>query len=160
VGDELAWTRWPDDLRPEGAPVYARNELAIAAPAEAVWAHLVAAESWPSFYANAKDVTIAGDAGPDLALGTVFRWKTFGVRVETRVEVCEPCTALAWRGDQRIGRGFHTWLLAPTPTGCVVVTEEVQRGIVPSAARWYLRRGLRRWHQKWLEGLAQRAVAS
>jgi hypothetical protein len=154
------WTRWPDDLGPGGAPVYTCNELAIDAPAEAVWAHLIAAEQWPAFYANARDVSVGGDAAPLLALGTVFRWKTFGLRVETRVEVFEPPFALAWRGDRRIGRGFHTWLLTPTATGCRVVTEEVQRGVVPSAARWYLRRGLRTWHQRWLEGLRDRACAA
>jgi uncharacterized protein YndB with AHSA1/START domain len=149
------WNRWPDDLGPDRSPVYTCNELEIEATPEAVWAHLIDAEAWPKFYANARDVRVDG-AGALLAPGTVFTWKTFGLRVKTRVEVFEPPTALAWRGDQRIGRGMHTWTLEPTGSGCRVVTEEAQGGALPSIGRWYIRGALLRWHQRWLEGLSER----
>jgi hypothetical protein len=88
----------------------------------------------------------------------VFTWTTFGIRVRTRVEVFEAGRALAWRGDQRIGHGMHTWSLEPIGSRCRVVTEEVQRGFLPSLGRWYIRAGLRKWHQRWLEGLRDRAA--
>jgi len=153
------WTRWPDDLQPAHCPVFTCNELEIAASPDAVWAHLIAAEAWPQFYANAKDVKVEGAGAPLLGPGTVFTWKTFGIRVRTRVEVFEPGRALAWRGDQRAGHGFHTWTLEPIGSGCRVVTEEVQRGFLPSVGRWYIRGGLRKWHQRWLEGLRDRSTS-
>lgn len=148
---------WPDDLRPEGAPVFTTNRLDIAAPPAAVWPHLVRASAWPEFYGNASDVRFAPGAGPELAPGTTWSWRTFGLRVTTRVIAFEPERFLAWRGDAVYGRGVHTWTLLPTEGGCTVVTEEVQRGFVPSLLRWYLRPGLLRWHERWLEGLARRA---
>lgn len=153
------WTRWPDDLQPARCPVVACNELMIEASPEAVWAHLIAAPAWPEFYANAREVAIEGGASV-LGPGAVFTWKTFGISVRTRVEVFEPGRALAWRGDQRLGHGMHTWAIEPMGARCLVVTEEVQRGFLPSLGRWYIRRGLRTWHQRWLEGLRDRACGT
>jgi hypothetical protein len=38
-------------------------------------------------------------------------------------------------------------------TGCRVITEECQNGIVPKLAWWYLRPMLERGHQNWIESL-------
>lgn len=150
---------WPADLRPEGAPAYTWNDLEIRADMARVWAHLIRARDWSQFYANCADLRFENADGPDLALGTRFRWRTFGVRVRTTVEVFEPPRCLAWRGDEVYGRGFHAWVLQPTTEGCRVITEEVQRGLLPWVGRWYLRAGLLKWHQRWLTGLAARAEA-
>lgn len=150
------WDRWPGDLGP-GAPVYTVNELDIPAPLEAVWDALIDAERWPSSYDNARDVVV--DGGGPLRPGARFAWTTLGVRVHTTVEVFEPCGALGWRGDTWYGRGLHTRLLVPTASGCRVVTEEAQAGLVPSIGRLVLRRQLLHWHQRWLEGLARAASA-
>jgi hypothetical protein len=112
-----SFSAWPPELRPEGAPVYTRNELAIAAPREAVWRHLIRAAAWPEFYANSRDVRFEKGDGPDLAAGSVFSWRTFGIRVRTRVIAFEPPGVLAWRGDVFYGRGMHTWLLVPRDAG-------------------------------------------
>jgi hypothetical protein len=88
-----------------------------------------------------------------------FTWTTFNVRVDTTVVECVPSERLAWRGKTVGGTGYHGWVIERTAAGCRVVTEETQRGIVPSLARWYLRRGLLTQHQRWLEGLARAAVA-
>ena len=149
---------WPADLRPEGAPVYSWNEIETATDAERVWAHLIRAREWPRYYPNCADVVFENADGPDLALGTRFTWRTFGLRVRTTVEIFDPPRCLAWRGDEVYGHGFHAWVLEPTPRGCRVITEEVQRGAVPWIARWYLRPALLKWHQRWLEGLVERAA--
>ncbi len=151
---------WPEDLSPEGAPVVSYNALEIAAPVERVWAVLVRAVAWPSLYANCKDLQIEGHPGPDLGPGVFFTWRTFGLRVRTQVTAWEPERFLAWRGDTWYGRGYHLWRLEPTQQGCRLVTEEVQRGLVPWLGRLYLRPALHSWHQRWLEGLAARATAS
>lgn len=152
----LPLSPWPADLRPEGAPVWSRNELVIEASPEAVWSVLLRAGDWPSYYANARDVMIEGGA-QELSADAVFTWRTFGIGVQTQVTAFEPARVLAWRGDSWLGRGFHTWLFEPVPEGCRLVTEEVQRGWLPWVARAYLRPGLLRWHQRWLEGLADQA---
>ncbi len=148
-------TRWPDGSGPNGAPVYTYNELDVAAPPERVWAWLVRVTAWPSYYDNASNVRFVDGGGPDLALGTRFTWTTFNVTVDTTVTECEPHARLAWRGKTVGGGGYHGWVLLPSASGCRVVTEETQRGIVPSLGRWFLRRGLLTQHQRWLEGLAR-----
>jgi hypothetical protein len=146
-------TRWPAGCDPDGAPVYTFNEITIVAPPERVWAWLARASAWPSYYDNASNVRFVDGGGPDLSLGSRFTWKTFNVSVDTTVTECVVPTRLAWRGKTFGGGGYHGWVIEPAPSGCRVVTEETQRGIVPSVGRWFLRAGLLKQHQRWLEGL-------
>ena len=121
--------RWPAGMEPEGAPVYAYNELEMESVPEAVWAWLVRATLWPTWYSNARRVRIEGE-GQDLAKGLSFSWVTFGVPVKTRIEEWEPNERLAWSGEGLGFRGYHGWVIERTDTGCKVVTEETQRGAV------------------------------
>ncbi len=57
-------------------------------------------------------------------------------------------------------KGCHLWVLEPIDSGCRLVTEEVQRGLLPSIGRVYLRHGLHTWHDRWLAGIAERAGRS
>jgi hypothetical protein len=152
-------TRWPDEFRPDRAPVYSFNEIDVAAPPARVCAWLVRAADWPSYYANASNVRFVDRGGPDLALGSTITWRTFGVTVRTTVVEFEPHERLAWRGFLAGGAGYHAWVITPSGTGSHVVTEETQRGIVPSLGRLFLRGGLHTWHQRWLEGLKRVAEA-
>jgi uncharacterized protein YndB with AHSA1/START domain len=143
---------WPPGLDPAGAPVYTRNELTVTPDPAAVWAALVDAQRWPDWYGNAHDVHVEG--GGRLTDGALFRWTTFGVRVRCVIDRWEPGHLLGWTGAALGSRGHHRWILHPaTGGGSHVVTEEVQAGLLPTAGRWWLRRGLYKWHQRWLEGL-------
>lgn len=146
---------WPADLRPEDVPVYTYNEILIPADAERIWAWLIRAASWPSWYANCRNLEFLTGSGPDLAPGALFAWTTFGVRVKTAVQEFLPLQRLAWRGTAPGGEAYHGWLILPQSGGCRVITEETQKGMVPSIGRFFLRRGLLREHQKWLEGLSR-----
>lgn len=42
----------------------------------------------------------------------------------------------------------------------MVITEETQQGFIPSVGRFFLRGGLLKWHQRWLEGLGKVAAES
>lgn len=153
---ERSVVRWPAGAEPEGAAIYASNELEMPVSPEALWPWLVRATLWPSFYSNARRVRLEG-GGSDLAKGTRFRWVTFGVPVATVIEEFEPCERLAWSGSGLGARGYHGWVIEPTAGGCKVVTEETQRGFVPSIGRFLLRPGLLHFHQRWLEGLERAA---
>lgn len=147
---------FPSGQRPDQSPVYAKNELLVAAPSEHIWAWLVRAHRWPEWYANAKDVEIDGGAR-ELSLGAPFHWTTFGLRVRTVVEEFVPLRRLAWSGKVLGASAYHGWVITPSVGGCLVVTEETQQGILPRLGQPILRRGLVRWHQRWLEGLARMA---
>jgi hypothetical protein len=74
---------WPTGFEPEKADLFAHNDLIINAPCERVWTHIIEASRWPTWYPNSKDVEIQrGD--PVLRDGTVFRWTTFGLAIESK----------------------------------------------------------------------------
>lgn len=147
--------RWPDAARPEVSPVYSRRTIAIAAPPAAVFARLVHAERWPEWYSQCGRVRMLAGPAPALGLGSRFRWTVLGVPVETTVEECDPPHRLAWSGTGLGAAAYHAWDVEPTATGCRVVTEETQRGALPSLLRVVLRPLLAFTQERWLADLAK-----
>jgi hypothetical protein len=150
-------TRWPADMRPEDVPVWGYNAIDTASDPRHVWAWLIRAARWPEWYPHCRHLVFDTTVGPDLAPGVRFSWNTLGVRVHTVVEEWRPYERLAWRGAVPGGVGYHAWVIEPRAGGCRIITEETQRGVVPSMGRWYIRRALRNAHDIWLARLADRA---
>jgi len=148
--------RWPDALAPAVAHVHTVNVLEVGTTPAQLWPWLIRAARWPELYGNARRVRIEG-GGDELATGVAFRWWTFGVPVRTVVDDLEAGARLAWRGTGLGARGYHAWILEPIAGGTRVTTEETQRGAAVWLGRPLLRRGLLRWHQRWIEGLARAA---
>src|ERR1700733_2577171 len=74
---------WPAGFEPENADLFAHNDLIINASCERVWTHIIQASRWPTWYPNSKNVEIQG--GDSLLRdGTVFRWTTFGLAIESK----------------------------------------------------------------------------
>jgi uncharacterized protein YndB with AHSA1/START domain len=149
---------WPDRYDPRTAPVYVWNELDIPAPPADVWAWLIRAQQWPAWYPNSADVRFILGAPPDLALGTKFSWKTFGVRLESTVRELVPYERLAWDARGRGIDAYHAWLLVPTVDGCHVVTAESQRGWLARLQNLFLPTRMFKEHQIWLERLSDKVV--
>src|SRR5271167_1392032 len=80
---------WPAGFEPNKADLFAHNELLINASCERVWSHIVDASQWPTWYPNSKDVRIQGGERL-LGSGTVFRWTTFGLTIESNVHEYVP----------------------------------------------------------------------
>ncbi|HJV97162.1 MAG TPA: SRPBCC domain-containing protein [Albitalea sp.] len=150
---------WPQGMEPHKCPVYARNELFIRAPRERIWELLIAAVHWPEWYSNSRDVLVHG-GGETLTPDAVFDWTTFGLRLKNvRVTEYERGARLSWRASGLV-EAYHSWVLEAVDGGVMVTTEETNRGWAASLLSWYIRPGLLREHQKWLEGLARKAVPS
>jgi uncharacterized protein YndB with AHSA1/START domain len=145
--------RWPEGYEPERSPLDVRNEIRIGASPEVVWAWLVRAERWPSYYRNSARVRVEG--GGDLRPGVRFSWWTFGTRVRSQVREFEPPERLAWDAKEIGASGYHAWLLRPDGDGCRVLTEETQRGPSMAVGAFVVAPLMRRFHQRWLEGLAR-----
>ena len=88
--------KWPAGFEPDNSSVYARNEIAIAAPPERIWRWLIRAAKWPEWYSNSANVNFIRGNPPDLARDTEFKWKTFGATVTSRVIIFEPAHELGW----------------------------------------------------------------
>lgn len=120
---------WPNGFGPKEADAFVHNEIVIHAPARVVWDELVRASAWPSWYSNSADVQIAGVDAEKLGDGTEFKWKTFGFPVASKVAEFVPPSRLGWTGEGgQDFHAYHTWLIVERADGCLVVTEEIQRG--------------------------------
>lgn len=154
LADRSHGIHWPKGFDPAKADLFAHNRLVINAPCDRVWAHIVDATKWPEWYPNSKDVRFVGD-GAVLKQHSVFRWTTFGLALESRIEEFEPNSRIGWFGyaPGTAPAFYHTWYLTPKGDACDVVMEEV--GMGPDAAR--LRRtdegGMHRGHDLWLATL-------
>jgi len=145
-----ACTVWVDGRR---VLSYTRNEIRTHLAAEQPWPALVTATNWPRWYPHAQRVSIVG-GGAALTATSHLTWTTLGVRAKTYVTEFEPARRLAWIGTGLGAAGYHRWLLVPSPEeGCLVVTEEVQTGLIPRPGAKRLRRSLLANDQRWLEGL-------
>lgn len=113
--------------------------------------------TWPS-PAWALRPEAAPGAPPDLALGTKFRWKTFGVRLESSVREFVPYERLAWNARGTGIDAYHAWLLVPTKEGCRVANGETQRGWLARLQNVVLPTRMHQQHQLWLERLRDQAV--
>ena len=145
---------WPAGLDPKNYPVHSYNELFIPHPPEKIWEVLIDAKNWPNWYSNSKNVRLAG--ADKLNLNTKFEWQTFGLPVKSRVLVFNPNSDLGWDATTFAAEGFHGWKIIPKEGGCLVITEEVQRGFGPKLVGRLVHKGLVKQHQNWLIGIKNR----
>jgi Polyketide cyclase / dehydrase and lipid transport len=148
---------WPDGFAPQQADSFVHNQIFIKAPAKIVWANLVTAKDWPSWYSNSAEVQVAESAEGQLGPKTRFTWKTFGFPVKSQVEEFVPDSRLAWFGDGTGIRAYHAWLIIEQVGGCEVITEETQKG--PSAIAFNLAQPTAMYdgHSWWLSALKVRS---
>jgi hypothetical protein len=148
---------WPDDFHPEQADLFAHNEIVIRASCEKVFANLVDAPEWPSWYPNSHNVKLLNSPDGKLHEGTRFSWNTFNVAIESRVHEFVPNSRLGWFGDGTGMNAYHTFLLLKTGEGCHVVTEEVVKG--PGAVEFRQKQpnAMHEGHDLWLQTLKQRS---
>jgi len=150
--------RWSPEFSPPVCAVHVGNELAMAVPAAHVWAWLIRAQLWPTWYSNSKNVRILNGAPPDLALGTRFRWRTFGAAIESEVVEFVPGQRIAWNATGLGVTACHAWLLRETTEGCHVLTEERQHGWAARFQHLVWPGRMPSGHQNWLESLRDYAA--
>jgi polyketide cyclase/dehydrase/lipid transport protein len=138
--------------------VHVRNELTMNVPCEAAWAWLLRARLWPTWYRNSANVDYLNSDSADLAEGTRFRWKTFGVRLESTVLELVPGERIAWDAHGPGVDAYHAWVLGPAAGGCHVLTEETQHGWLAVLAQLTLPNRMHKYHQVWLEALRDQAA--
>jgi hypothetical protein len=109
-----------------------------------VFANIVDAQLWPSWYPNSHNVVVHDSPDNKLHEGTKFSWDSFGVDIESTVHELVPNSRIGWWGLGTGVKAYHTFLLVRTDCGCHIITEEVVRGegyqIPPGAAECNARR--------------------
>ncbi len=148
--------RWPERYRPERTAVHVGTELLMPVPPEAVWPWLVRAELWPTWCPDFEDVVIEGGE-PDLKLGSKFRWKAFGVTLDSKVEEFVPFERVAWSARARGIDAYHAWLVERLQSGCRALTEETQNGWAARLSHALRPRFMGQMQRVWLERLLAKA---
>jgi hypothetical protein len=152
-------TVWPPENTPALSGVFAQNNIEIKATPERVWSLLIDCVKWPEWYKHCANVSIIR-GGPLLGAKSKFRFKTLNLYFEPEIETFEPSRMLVWLAKGPLGgSGAHAWYIEPTPSGCRVITEEAQRGILSVLLGWHTRRVLLTSHQEWLRALKELAEA-
>lgn len=149
--------KWPEKYHPNTSAVHVVNSLAMDASSQAVWNRLVRATEWPEWYPNAANVRLLDSESGTLELGTRFRWKTFGMTIDCKVEEFQPAERLAWSSESRGMSVYHAWLISPRGQGCHVLTEETQNGFLPRLGKMLMPVRMHKFHQIWLEQLNELA---
>lgn len=149
---------WPDYYNPKNSAVHVSNHLKIDAQQELIWAWLVRAVLWPDWYVNSGNVEFLEGETPDLNMNTRFRWKTFGITIESTVLEYVPNERIAWDAHGLGFSGYHAWVIQPLKEGgCYVLTEETQHGWLTRLNNMFLPKRMFKYHQIWLESLAAKA---
>jgi short-subunit dehydrogenase len=157
--------RWLRPATTSAQPlIEVNNEIVISASAERVWDLLTDVERWPSWYRACKWVRVESTGGPtgSAARPMSFRWKAHPVTLRSTVVGSDRPRSFAITAD---GFGVHaerTFTLRPTPNGLstVVISHEIQVGLLPRVGRKYLARRLRAANQAMFEDLARAAGQS
>jgi uncharacterized protein YndB with AHSA1/START domain len=147
---------WPERYAPDRVAARVSNEITISAPPAMVWAWLVRASLWPTWYPNSHQVQIAGGAR-DLSAGAGFKWRTFGVCVSSTVREFEPHSRIAWDAKGPFLDVYNAWLIEPRGGGSWVLTEENQNGLAARIQAAIMPRRMFKGHQLWPESLKARA---
>jgi hypothetical protein len=151
--------RWPEKYLPAKTHVFASNEIVIRATPEVIWAWLILAEEWPSWYPNSKNIHFRSISGPNLRDRARFAWTTFGIRVFSKVLEFEPYVRLAWESQGMGVHAYHTWLLMPLEDGSThVITQETQVGWLSRLVAKFMPTRVQDQHKVWLEGLSRKAL--
>ncbi|MEM1032091.1 MAG: SRPBCC domain-containing protein [Myxococcota bacterium] len=150
--------RWPAEYTPEESSFFVHNAIRVRAPAEDVWAELIEAEAWPTWYEGAKNVVVEG-RGRRLERDAIFTWTTMDLDFVSTIREFEPPYRLAWESEKSIIQGYHAWLIIPTDDGCIVITDEAQKGFLTFFEKIFVPNKLRELHDVWLAHLKERAEA-
>jgi uncharacterized protein YndB with AHSA1/START domain len=145
---------WPAGFAPDKVDLFAHNTATINASCAQVWSHIIDASQWPTWYPNSKNVEIRGE-DPVLRDGTVFRWTTFGLAIESKVHEYVPNQRLGWYGYVPGAQPsfYHSWYLQPIGGGCRVVMDEAGIGKHAAALRQSDETLMHRGHDLWLATL-------
>jgi len=155
---EVVWMKinWPDEYKPENSSVHVKNELLMpGVELLRTWEWICRPDLWPSWYPNSSRVRVTNQSHQKLCLGTTFRWRTFGVTIDSTVLEFVEHQRLAWDAHCNGVHAYHAWAFEPIECGVYVLTEETQRGWLARLGHLAMPGRMYKWHQRWLEELGK-----
>ncbi len=152
--------RWPARYEPKKATFFVSNQIDIAASPQEVWDVLINVDSWPEWYAGARNLQLTSSMSGKLAPDAVLSWNIMDLDFISTVKEFEPPYRLSWESRKSTIQGYHTWILIPTDQGTRVVTDESQFGILAWLQGIFIPNKLSKLHDASLAAIKVRAEAS
>lgn len=149
--------RWPEEFNPKTSDFYVHNKIEINASPEQVWQLLIEAKQWIHWYDGIQNIKFEDSTQLNLAKDTRVFWNSMGQSLNNTVVEFVPNERLAWSFYEPRIQGHHAWLIIPTETGCIVITDESQTGRLAKLQKIFLPRKLMKQHDNWLRLLKQEA---
>lgn len=146
---------WPTKYHPVNNPLHCANRFQINATPERVWAWLIRADRWPSYYDRCRWVRFKNGTGLNLSLGRQFQWKTSDSGFVSTVLEFQAPHRIAWEVKGLGVDGYQAWLLEANPQGCLVTLESTRRGWADRLLQFAIKPIVDSSQQQWLEGLAR-----
>ncbi len=114
-------------------PICVTGEMDMAARPELVWAWLIRAGKWPTWLFHVTNMAVLRGHGPDLELGTQFRFRVRNVGIRADVQQFIPERRLAMTARSTGMIAHRAWTLEPSVRGCRVTVEDRSVGFVAHA---------------------------
>jgi len=149
--------QWPAQFDPATSDFYVHNVIDIEASPEEVWALLIDALYWITWYDGIENIVFEPPAVRYLAKDTRVFWSSMGQDLHNTVVECITNQRLAWQFNEAKIQGHHAWLIVPTANGCRVITDESQTGKLAKLQKIFLPRKLLKQHNRWLMLLKEQA---
>lgn len=138
------------------APVYARQEIPIAAPAPTVWHLLATPEQWATWNPTVRQV----QATQPLAVGVSFSWQSQGITIQATVAEATAPARLAWKGTAMGVTALHEWNIYEEAESVRVETAQSFEGPAALLMRTTLQTALENALGQWLRALKEQAEKS
>lgn len=142
--------KWPADYQPGDADFYIHSKIQIDAKPEVIWDLLIKAEEWPNWYKGMKNVEILNSEPGVIEDTTELKFSTMGRSFQGKIREFVVNERLAWETLNNNLNAYHAWLILPTEKGCLLITDEVQKGKLAKLQKAFLPNKLRKLHDVWL----------
>jgi hypothetical protein len=137
----------------ENAPVITRDEILIDAPLDTIWGLQTDISSWSQWQPDIDASTIEGP----LEVGTVFRWQTYGLSIESTIQEIDAPRRIVWSGLAHGITAIHVWTMTPSEDRVLVHTEESWDGDPVRAEPEQMQQALDDSLRAWLQSLKHKA---
>ena len=92
------------------APVITRDEVLIDAPLGTIWSLQSDISSWSEWLPDIDASTVEGP----LEVGTIFRWQTYGLSIESTIQEIDAPRRIVWSGLAQGITAIHAWTKTPS----------------------------------------------
>ena len=137
------------------APVITRDEVLIDAPLGTIWSLQSDISSWSEWLPDIDASTVEGP----LEVGTIFRWQTYGLSIESTIREIDAPRRIVWFGLAQGITAIHAWTMRPSEDRVLVHTEESWDGDPVRAEPEEMQQTLDGSLRAWLQSLKHKAEA-